>query len=108
MKELLKHFSAKGNHEKIAKHEIISKYMLCPDILSRKLRNKLYKQKANLKMKNQSKKQWGGFIEKTFNEKNLSNVYIRNQKSQYFGQNINENPLNWHRLKNMHFCRLNS
>ncbi len=65
--------------------------MLCPGVISTKLRNTLYKQKTELK----TEKQWVD-IENIFHETSLTNVYIRNQSPEV------------QTLKNKYFGRLNS
>ncbi len=84
--------------------------MLCPNSISRKLNNKIYKEKHFLSKDKQSQKhapKKGLFNIKCSKAKeNQENLYFRNQSAEYFGPNVVENPINWQNLKEKHYCRL--
>ncbi len=106
VEKLLIHFRTNGNGDKLGKNKIISSFMLSPKKLQKKIAAKIYKEKFFLKTDNQPRKYSACSIQQTISTENETNIYFRNQRAEYFGPNIVENPLNWENLKKKHFCRL--
>ncbi len=100
----MNHFSSNGTRDNNGELEIISKYMLCPDTVSRKYKRMIYNEKASLKTGRNKKS--GFFIQQSRHQPSGKNVYFQNQSAEYFGPNVSENPLNWFNLKEKHFCKL--